>query len=51
MLISHLCDYVDVHIVDKWELNLETDMNDNMPRKDVALKNNAPFMSWITKFK
>ena len=33
----------------KGAINLQTDENNDMPEKDVALKNNLPFRSYITK--
>ena len=33
----------------KGTINLQTNENDDMPEKDVALKNNSPFRSYITK--
>ena len=41
-------DYSDLYIVAKWAINLKADEND-MPKKYIALKNNAPFRSCITK--
>ena len=39
----------DVCFVLKGTINLQTNENDDMPEKDVVLKNNSPFRSDITK--
>ena len=47
MLRSDFCDYSDACIYVKGTINLVAGANKNMPKKDVALENNAPFMSSI----
>ena len=53
MLRSDLCNYSDAYIVVKGNINLESDRtnadNVNAYDKKVAFKNNAPFISCITK--
>ena len=39
----------DVCFVLKRTINLQTNENDDMPEKDIVLKNNSPFRSDITK--
>ena len=41
MLQSDLCDYSNACTVAKGRINLVTNANDNMPRKDAGLKDNA----------
>ena len=48
MLRSGLCDYSDAYIVVKRKITV-TNPNDNAYDKKVALKNNAPFLSCISK--
>ena len=48
MLRSELCDYSDTHIVVKGAINV-ADPNNNAYDKKLAFKNNAPFISCITK--
>ena len=48
MLQSDLCDYIDVYIVLKRTITV-TDPNNNAYGKKLALKNNAPFISCISK--
>ena len=47
MVRSDFCDYSDACIYVKGTINLVAGANKNMPQKDVALENNAPFMSSI----
>ena len=47
MLQSDLCDYSDAYIVVKGTITV-TDPNDAVYGKKLALKNNAPFISWIS---
>ena len=49
MLRSDLCDYSDALIVLRRTRNLKTVANNGMPLKDVAFKNNTPFISPISK--
>ena len=39
----------DVYILVKEKINLKTVANNNIPKKNVVLKNKAPFRSCITK--
>ena len=48
MLRSDLCDYSDAYIVVKGKITV-TNLNDNAYCKKIALKNNAPFLSCISK--
>ena len=48
MLRSDLCDYSDAYIVVKGAINV-TDPNNNAYDKKLAFKNNAPFISCISK--
>ena len=48
MLRSGLCDYSDVYIVVKGTITV-TDPNNGNNDKKLALKNNAPFTSCISK--
>ena len=48
MLRSGLCDYSDAYIVVKRKITV-TNPNDNAYDKKLALKNNAPFLSCISK--
>ena len=53
MLRSDLCDYSDVHVVVKGTINVikgfNNNTNDDAYDKRLALKNNAPFFSCISK--
>ena len=48
MLLSDLCDYSNAYIVVKEEIT-ETNPNNNAYDKKLAVKNNAPFTSCISK--
>ena len=48
MLRSDLCDYSDAYIVVKGKITV-TNPNNNAYDKKLALKNNAPFLSCISK--
>ena len=48
MLRSDLCDYSDAYIVVKGEVTVTEPNNDGYD-ENVALKNNAPFISCISK--
>ena len=48
MLRSGLCDYSDAYIVVKGKITV-TNPNNNAYGKKLALKNNAPFLSCISK--
>ena len=48
MLRSDLCDYIDAYIVVKGKITV-TNSNNNAYDKKLALKNNAPFTSCISK--
>ena len=48
MLRSDLCDYSDAYIVVKGTITVE-DPNDANYNKKLAFKNNAPFISCISK--
>ena len=50
MLQSDLCDYSDAFILVKGTINV-ADPNNNAYYKKVAFKNNAPFISYISKIK
>ena len=41
MLRLDLCDYSDSYFIMKETINLKTNGNNDMPRKDVVLKNNT----------
>ena len=49
MLRSDLCDYSDSYIVVKGDITLEGDKNANRWNKNLAFKNNAPFINCISK--
>ena len=49
MLRSDLCDYSGAYIVVKGDINLEGDNNANNKNKNLAFKNNAPFINCISK--
>ena len=48
MLRSDLCDYSDAYILVKGKITV-TNPNINHYDKKLALKNNAPFISYISK--
>ena len=49
MLRSNLCDYSDACIVAKGDITLEDDNDASKPNKNLAFKNNAPFVNCISK--
>ena len=49
MLGSDLCDYSDAYIIVKGDITFEGDNNANKRNKDLAFKNNAPFINCISK--
>ena len=49
MLRSALCDFSDAYIVVKENITLEGDNYANKWNKNLAFKNNAPFISCISK--
>ena len=49
MLRSDLCDYSGAYIIVKGDINLEGDNNANNKNKNLAFKNNAPFINCISK--
>ena len=49
MLRSDLCDYSDAYIVVKGDITLEGDNDANKQNKNLAFKNNAPFINCISK--
>ena len=49
MLTSDLCDYSDAYIVVKGDITLEGDNDANKRNKNLAFKNNAPFINCISK--
>ena len=49
MLRSDLCDFSDAYIVVKGDITLEGNNNANKHNKNLLFKNNAPFISCITK--
>ena len=49
MLKSDLCDYSDAYIVVKGDITLEGDNDANKRNKNLAFKNNAPFVNCISK--
>ena len=49
MLISDLCDFSDAYIVVNGDITLEDDNNANKRNKNLTLKNNASFISCISK--
>ena len=49
MLTSDLCDYSDAYIVVKGDITLEGDNDANKGNKNLAFKNNAPFINYISK--
>ena len=46
---SDLCDYSDAYIVVKGDITLEGDNDANKRNKNLAFKNNAPFINCISK--
>ena len=51
MLRSDLCDFSDAYIVVKGGITLAGDNNANKRNKNLTFKNNAPFISCISKIK
>ena len=51
VLRSDLCDYSDSYIVVKRDITLEGDNDANKRNKNLAFKNNAPFINCISKIK
>ena len=49
MLRSDLCDFSDAYIVVKGDIILEGDNDANKENKNLAFKNNAPFINCISK--
>ena len=49
MLGSDLCDYSDAYIIVKGDITFEGDNNANKRNKNIAFKNNAPFINCISK--
>ena len=49
MLRSYLCDFRDAYIVVKGDITLKGDNDANKHNKNLALKNNAPFINCISK--
>ena len=49
MLRSDLCDFSDAYIVVKGDITLEGDNDANKQNKNLAFKNNAPFINCISK--
>ena len=49
MLRSDLCGFNDPCIVVKRDINLEGDNDANKQNKNLAFKNNAPFINFISK--
>ena len=49
MLRTDLCDFNDVNIVVKGDIILEGDNDANKRNKNLAFKNNAPFINCISK--
>ena len=49
MLRSDLCDYSDAYLVMKGDITLEGDNDANKRNKNLAFKNNAPFINCISK--
>ena len=46
---SNLCDCSDVYIVVKGDITIEGDSDVNKRNKNLAFKNNAPFINCISK--
>ena len=49
MLRSDLCDFSDAYIALEGDITLEGDNNANKRNKNLAFKNNAPFINCISK--
>ena len=49
MLRSDLCDFSDAYIVVKGDITIEGDNDANKRNKNLAFKNNAPFINCISK--
>ena len=49
ILRSDLCDYSDAYIIVKGDITFEGDNNANKRNKNIAFKNNAPFINCISK--
>ena len=49
MLRSDLCDFSDAYIVVEGDITLEGDNDANKRNKNLAFKNNAPFINCISK--
>ena len=49
MLTSDLCDYIVAYIVDKGTITVEGANNRDRKNRSLAFKNNAPFISCISK--
>ena len=49
MLRSDLCDFSDAYIVVKGDITLEGDNDANKKNKNLAFKNNAPFINCLLK--
>ena len=49
MISSELCDFSDAYIVVKGDITLEGDNNASKRNKNLTFKNNAPFISCISK--
>ena len=49
MLKSDLCNFSDTYIVEEGTITLEGDNNANKQNKNLAFKNNAPFINCISK--
>ena len=49
MLRSDLCDFNDAYIVLKEDITIESDNDANKRNKNLAFKNNAPFINCISK--
>ena len=49
MLRSDLCDYSDAYIVVKGDITHEGDNDANKGNRNLAFKNNAPFINCISK--
>ena len=49
MLRSDLCDFSDAYIVVKGDITLEGDNDASKRNKNLAFKNNAPFINCISK--
>ena len=47
MLGSELCDFSDAYIVVEGTITLEGDNDANKQNKDIAFKNNAPFINCV----